>query len=157
MEWWEEKKKITKIFAHEYGKISFVVLCTLVGIGAVFLVASLVSPHKLVVTFLDVGQGDAILVQTPSGHTMLIDGGPTNKILERLSNKMSYFDSDIDVIVATHPDADHVTGLIPVLEKYTVQRVVESPVEGHTGVLMIWKNIFIMKEVRFTLRVQVMQ
>mgnify|MGYP006324905451 FL=1 len=65
---------------------------------------------------------------------MLIDGGPTNVILSRLSDSMSYFDRDIDVVVATHPDADHVTGLIPVFEKYNVGAVVVSPSKGDTQV-----------------------
>ena len=65
---------------------------------------------------------------------MLIDGGVDTRVLERLAQRLSYFDTTIDVVVATHPDADHITGLIPVLEKYTVGHVVTSPVRGHTGV-----------------------
>jgi beta-lactamase superfamily II metal-dependent hydrolase len=86
------------------------------------------------VSFLDVGQGDAILIQTPSGKKMLIDGGSTNVILTRLSEQLSYFDRDIDVMEATHPDADHVTGLIPVLEKYKVHMMLETKGIGHTNI-----------------------
>ena len=47
---------------------------------------------------------------------------------------MSYFDRHIDVMIATHPDADHITGLIPILKKYEVRTIVTSPLSGHTGV-----------------------
>ena len=123
-----------KEWFRNYGKVSFVIFLFSVGLlSVVFLISSL-QPTKLKVSFLDIGQGDAILIQTPSGHTMLIDGGPTNKILEKLSQHMNYFDTDIDVIVATHPDADHVTGLILVLEKYNVHTILISKAESKTGV-----------------------
>ncbi len=101
-----------------------------------------ISPKKLKVTFLDVGQGDAILIQTPSGHDMIIDGGRSDVVLEKLSKQMSYFDRHIDVMVATHPDADHITGLIPILKKYQVDRIITSPLPGHTGIShVLEKNI----------------
>ena len=62
------------------------------------------------VLMLDKGM---IFVQTPGGHDMLIDGGPNNKVLEGLREKMKYSDISIDVVVTTHADADHITGLIP--------------------------------------------
>lgn len=134
-EWLEEsKKKVASIYS-EYGKIIFVVLFSSLSFLSLCLIVSLVTPHKLRVSFLDVGQGDAILIQTPSGKSMLVDGGPTNIILERLAREMSYFDNDIDVLVATHPDADHVTGLIPVLEKYKILTTVISPADGSTKIV----------------------
>lgn len=83
---------------------------------------------------MDVGQGDAILVHTPSRHTMLIDGGPDDRVLERLADELTYFGKHLDVLIATHGDADHITGLIPVLKKYDVGHVVMSPLSGHTGI-----------------------
>jgi beta-lactamase superfamily II metal-dependent hydrolase len=134
-EWLQElKKKIGTIFS-EYGKVIFVILILLVSLISISLVTSYITPHKLRVSFLDVGQGDAILIQTPSGKSMLIDGGTTNIILERVARELTYFDRDINVIVATHPDADHVTGLIPILEKYQVGTVVISPAEGSTKIV----------------------
>lgn len=127
------KKKIEKLF-FEYGKIilvSFFILCISLFL---FLIISFTFPKKLKVSFLDVRQGDAIFVETPSGKQMLIDGGSTHLILERLSKEISYFDRDIDVVIATHPDADHITGLIPVLEKYNVHTIITSPVSGYTDV-----------------------
>ncbi|MFA5132316.1 MAG: MBL fold metallo-hydrolase [Candidatus Paceibacterota bacterium] len=133
-EWLDEyKKKYEQLFSM-YGKIISVVILLFVCVCLSLMIVELTSPQKLRVSFLDVGQGDAILIQTPSGKSMLIDGGAGNSILERLSKEMSYFDNDIDVMVETHPDADHVTGLIPVLEKYSVKKILMSMAIGDTKV-----------------------
>jgi competence protein ComEC len=128
---WREKMGL---FIHNYGK-----LCTaLIFVIAIFIANTFLItqslPHKLSVSFLDIGQGDSILIKTPTGHTMIIDGGPSNTVLARMSEKLFYFDRDIDVMVATHPDADHVTGLIPVLQKYDVHAIVQSGETSETGV-----------------------
>lgn len=124
-------------FWFSYGKVTSVGLLMLTFILLFIIVISLSSGKKLRVSFLDIGQGDSILVQTPSGHDMLIDGGPSDSILEKLDQEMDFFDHHIDVVMSTHPDADHITGLIPVLEKYDVDQIVVSPVKGHTGIFEI--------------------
>lgn len=131
---WSTRKDNLKLFLDEYGKVFFVGVLLVVTVCSIAVLVSLAQPKKLRVSFLDIGQGDAIFIQTPSGHDMLIDGGPSTIILSRLSEHMSFFDRDIDVMVATHGDADHVTGLIPVLEKYHVQTIVRSPVEGTSAI-----------------------
>lgn len=77
----------------------------------------------------DVGQGDAIFLETPTHEQMLIDGGPSDAVLEKLGRAMPFWDRTIDVILLTHPDADHLTGLVSVLERYRVGRVVITGVE----------------------------
>ncbi|MEM8857135.1 MAG: DNA internalization-related competence protein ComEC/Rec2 [Chloroflexota bacterium] len=69
--------------------------------------------------YFDVGQGDATFIQTPSGRQILIDGGyfPT-QINRHLGEAMPFGDRQIDMLVATHPDADHVTGLPTLFERY---------------------------------------
>lgn len=85
---------------------------------------------RLHVFFLDVGQGDAIFVRTPSGRQMLVDGGPSGTVLlSRLGKVMPFWDRSLDLVVLTHPDSDHINGLIPLLERYQVERVVFRPVE----------------------------
>ncbi len=123
-----------KEWFRNYGKVTTVIVLCFINVITIYGIVTSLTPQKLRVSFLDIGQGDAILIQTPSGHTMLVDGGPTNKILEKLSERLDYFDDDIDVMVATHPDADHVTGLIPVLEKYNVHTILISKAESKTGV-----------------------
>jgi competence protein ComEC len=94
--------------------------------------ASMRASHQemLEVYVLDVGQGDAIYVRTPSGRDMLVDGGRSVSVLRRLSEIMPWDDRFIDVVVATHPDADHIGGLPPVLERYGVGVFVEPGIES---------------------------
>lgn len=91
------------------------------------------SDTALTVSFLDVGQGDAIFIETPSGQQMLIDGGSNRAVLRQLSRIMPWYDRTIDVVVATHPDQDHIGGLIDVLERYRVRTIVESGVGDNGG------------------------
>lgn len=78
---------------------------------------------ELAVAFLDVGQGDAILLTTPGEQQILIDGGPDATILTRLGEEMPFYDHTIELVIASHNDADHITGLISVLERYTVEKL----------------------------------
>jgi len=82
-------------------------------------------PGRILETdFLDVGQGDAVLIKTPKGQTVLVDGGPNNKVLEKLGKYLAPLQKRIDIIILTHPHADHVSGLIEVLRRYSVGLVI---------------------------------
>jgi len=94
----------------------------------------------LTVAFLNVGQGDAVYIESPSGNQMLIDGGPGKAVLRELSKVMPFYDRSIDVVLATHPDSDHVSGLNDVFDKYKVGLFLESGVEGDTSVYEELKN-----------------
>ncbi|MDY6875639.1 MAG: DNA internalization-related competence protein ComEC/Rec2 [Chloroflexota bacterium] len=97
---------------------------------------------RLHVVFLDVGQGDAIFIQTPSGRQVLVDGGPSETaLLSQLGRQMPFWDRTLDVMVLTHPDADHVTGLVPVLERYQVDTVVFREVEVESEVYDYWLQL----------------
>jgi len=78
------------------------------------------------VSFLDIGQGDAIFIDAPSGRQVLIDGGKGSAVLRQLASVMPWYDKTIDVVVGTHPDQDHIGGLVEVLRRYTVPLVVKS-------------------------------
>ncbi len=85
--------------------------------------------HNLRVSFLDVGQGDAILIQTPAGQNILVDGGPdTQRIGLALSEKLPFWNRTIDLVVITQPQADHITGLVEVLQTYEVNQVLDPGV-----------------------------
>jgi competence protein ComEC len=86
----------------------------------------------LTVAFLDVGQGDAIFIETPDGVQVLIDGGPGGVVLEKLSAVMSLFDRNLDVVLVTHTDQDHVGGLVDVLSRYQVDRIVKTENKNDT-------------------------
>lgn len=86
-------------------------------------------PHgRLVVDFLDIGQGDAILLTLPTGEQVLVDGGPEQAVLEELGEVMPFLDRQLDLVVLTHPHADHVMGLVQVLKRYDVGAVLFSGV-----------------------------
>ena len=78
---------------------------------------------ELRVSFLDIGQGDSIWIRTPHGRTVLIDGGPETTVLERLGEETSFWQQSIDLMILTHPDLDHLEGLLEVLKRYQVHRV----------------------------------
>lgn len=83
---------------------------------------------RLTVTFLDVGQGDAILIRSPAGHRILVDGGPSGEaISEALGRHLPFWDRHLDLVVLTHLHQDHVTGLVTVLERYDVDQVLAPP------------------------------
>lgn len=89
--------------------------------------------RNLRVWFLDVGQGDSIFIETPAGEQILIDGGPGEAVLSKLGALMPWWDRSIDTIILTHPHSDHVSGLIEVLDRYRVDRIVTTGMGYHTG------------------------
>lgn len=88
-----------------------------------------VGHGRLIVWFFDVGQGDAIFIETPTGVQWLIDGGPDDTVLGKLGSVMPFWDRHLDAVLLTHPHADHVTGLMHVLDRYEVDRVFTTGVE----------------------------
>lgn len=85
----------------------------------------LMNPHGLTVWVFAVGQGDAIFIDGPE-RQVLIDGGPDQSVLPKLSRAMFPTDRYIDDIILTHPHADHLVGILPVLERYEVGQVFDS-------------------------------
>lgn len=83
--------------------------------------------------FLDIGQGDSILIESPEGHHILVDGGPGSGVLEELAVLLPFFSKDIDLMVLTHPHADHIDGLVEVLKRYEVKSVLFSAVDFSSG------------------------
>ena len=81
--------------------------------------------NNLEVDFLDVGQGDSILIKTPYGQKILIDGGPSKtSVLRELAKNLPSFDRDVDLVILTHPHEDHLAGLLGVLERYQVKNII---------------------------------
>ncbi len=78
------------------------------------------TQHELLITFLDVGQGDAVLLTAPNGNRLLYDAGPpTGAVVSALGKELGYFDHDIAIMVASHPDADHIGGFADLFARYT--------------------------------------
>jgi len=97
--------------------------------------------QSLEVVFFDVGQGDAIFIETLENYQILIDGGPTNVILEKLGNEMGFWDRTIDLIILTHPEHDHIAGLIEVLKRYEVENILWTGILRDTGEYEEWVKL----------------
>ncbi|MDD4332983.1 MAG: MBL fold metallo-hydrolase [Patescibacteria group bacterium] len=96
---------------------------------------------NLEVDFLDVGQGDAILIKSPYGQNILIDGGPDSSVIKRLGENLPWWDRQIDLMVLTHPHDDHVTGLIDVLKRYKVKKIIYTGVVHTAPNYLAWLNL----------------
>lgn len=82
---------------------------------------------NLHVAFLDVGQGDAIFIQTPGGRQIVVDGGRFPSVLfQHLGRQIPFWDKEIDLVVATHPEADHINGLPGIFDRYQVGRLITN-------------------------------
>ncbi len=89
-------------------------------------VATLEKGNIVTVAILDVGQGDGIYIKAPGGNEVLIDGGPSKKILAELGELMPFWDRSIDLLILSHPHTDHINGLVEVLKRFQVAGVLES-------------------------------
>lgn len=104
-------------------KVVFLSLVFLFSLFFIFLKTKDFYKNEGRVFFLDVGQGDAIFIKTPKNYTILIDGGPSKKILFELSEILPLWERKIDLVLLTHPHADHLVGLCEVLKNYKVGEV----------------------------------
>jgi len=106
-------------------------------------VAALQMPDgRLHVHFLDVGQGDAIFIQCPNGQHILVDGGPSPSVLlSHLGRRMPFWDRSLDLVVLTHPEADHVGGLVDVLKRYDVGLVLDGGQACTNATCEAWRSL----------------
>lgn len=70
--------------------------------------------------FLDVGQGDAMLIRDPDGRTLLLDAGPNAAVLEGLAEALPFWRRRLDAALVTHLDADHFKGLFWLFRRYEI-------------------------------------
>ncbi len=93
------------------------------------------------VHFFNVGQGDSILIVTPNGRQMLVDGGPEAQSATRaLSSVLSPLDRGLDLVALTHIDADHSLGLLQVLDRYRVQQALMGSSAGESAIAARWHS-----------------
>ncbi|MFA6393863.1 MAG: ComEC/Rec2 family competence protein [Patescibacteria group bacterium] len=94
--------------------------------------------RKLEVDFLDVGQGDSILIEAPDGQNILIDGGPNSRVVERLSEVLPPWDKQIDLMILSHPHDDHVSGLVQVINRFDVKKILYTGVNHDSPNYIAW-------------------
>lgn len=105
----------------------------MLGVVTVWVAAFTLPDDKLHVVVCDVGQGDAILV-TYGTNQMLIDGGPNDNVLGCLGRHMPFYDRKIEVVILTHPQADHLNGLVSVAERYNIQTFIKGEQANETKI-----------------------
>lgn len=115
-------------------RVKFLSICVLVlfFVFLFFLNLNKYFHKNFEVTFLNVGQGDATLIKTPDNSKILIDGGPDKTVLTRVGETLNFYDHEIDIVIATHEDSDHITGLKYILENYKVKLLIVSWFEKTT-------------------------
>ena len=102
---------------------------------------ALTNEDRLHVVFFDVGQGDAIFIETPGGRQMVVDGGADPLLMTRLlGERMRFTDRHLDIVAATHPNSDHIGGLVQVLERYDVGAVLERRIEYESATHQAWER-----------------
>lgn len=122
-------------------RIAAVVVLLLASLAVQLMLSGrLFHPDRITVWVFDIGQGDAIFIDAPDAQ-VLIDGGPDDEILEKLSTVMPFWDRSIDVVINTHPHADHVMGLDYVLERYAVGEVWVSGQEYDSDAFAYFKEL----------------
>lgn len=124
----------------KFKKISLFIIIILFGFN-IFIWSYI--PQKgggdiLSVIFLDVGQGDSILIEAPNGNQLLIDGGRNGSFLSELSKFVGISDKEIDVVLATHPDADHVGGFPELFDRFNILNYVDP---GSTSETNLFKEL----------------
>jgi len=95
----------------------------------------------LELSFYDVGQGSAAFIQTPEGYQILIDGGPDKLILNRLGENLPFWDRNLDLVILTHPHADHLSGLLYVLDRYQIDLIISNPFEFESEAYQEWQSL----------------
>jgi competence protein ComEC len=124
------------------GTVPWWVLLPALSIAALVWIAALSVPDgRLHVTFADVGQGDATFITTPSGRHILVDGGPDTLEATRLvGSRLPFWRRSVDLVVLTHPHADHVRGLAEVLGRYHVAGIMERRFQYDSPAYDAWKR-----------------
>ena len=125
----------------KYGHWYFLAALALAA-GLVWQAVFWVETHqnRVFIHVFDVGQGDASFIEAPNGNQVLIDGGPDRTVLGRLGEVMPFWDRSIDLVILTHPHADHLDGLLEVLGRYEVGMILETGVNHSIPEYSLWRE-----------------
>jgi len=104
------------------------------------------SQDRLKVIFFDIGQGDTILIKTPQNKNILIDGGPDKGIIYKIDHYLPLNNRQIDLMISTHPDPDHLTGLVEVLRRLKVKKIITNGVKDNSPIYLLFEKLIKEKE-----------
>lgn len=102
------------------------------GLVVLFQFIGTLTDRTLKIIHCDVGQGDASYIRFPDGKDMVVDGGPNDAVISCLSKHMPFYDRHIDIVLLTHPQKDHMQGLLTILDRYEVGVFIRSDIENNT-------------------------
>ena len=120
-------------------KITLTLAVIFAGLG-LLLILSFQNSGQFRLIACDVGQGDGMLLVSPGGKQVVVDGGPGTKIVDCLSANMPFWDRSVELVVATHAQKDHMEGLLEVLARYKVEMVAETKVASETDLYRAWRE-----------------
>ncbi len=129
------KKKFPRL------KLSGLFLLFFLTISVWSQVFQLAGSNEFKIVVFDIGQGDAIFMQSPQGHQVLIDGGFDRTVLDKLNQQMPFWDRSLDLIILTHPEKDHLVGLIEVLKSYQVENILWTGVVRQASFYEEWQRL----------------
>lgn len=104
--------------------------------------------NHLHLVFCDVGQGDAAYIRGPKGSDIVIDGGPDARVLNCLGSKMPFWDRTIELLILSHPQADHLTGLIEIVKRYEVKQIIDSSAKASGEEYKLWERLIREKKIK---------
>ena len=131
--------------------MKYVIIPLLVLASLTCLTAASMPDKNLHVSFFDVGQGDAIFIQS-GNQSILIDGGPGSQaVCLGLGNKMPYWDRSINLIILTHPHLDHLSGLIETINRYKVDQILVANIPSVTSEYQEWLRLIEDKNIPYAL------
>lgn len=124
-------------------KIQYISILILLVINVIVILALLRQNNNsnLKVAFFNVGQGDSIFIEDENSNQILIDGGDGQAILDKLGKFMPFYDRKIELVVMTHPDKDHMGGLVEVLRYYEVGEILETGIQCDTAICEEWDKL----------------
>lgn len=125
-------------------RIIFIFLFLLAGL--IWGVFFQLPDNRFHLVFCDVGQGDAILAFFGSTQ-VLVDGGPNDKVLTCLGNHLPFWDRKIELVILTHPEYDHLTGLISVIERYKILQIVSNSLITESGIFQKFREEVVRRKI----------
>lgn len=124
-------------FLKKYWRESILSILLLANIAVWIIVLEKRTSDILSIYFLDVGQGDSIFIDSPTHGRLLLDGGPNAKVLTELGKILPFGDRRIDVVMESHPDADHIGGLVDVVRRFNIGVFLEPGVKSPNNVHLV--------------------
>ena len=126
-----------------YIKVMLIFILIIFSLSFTYVLSNLDKQKQLEIVFLDIGQGDSALIKLPSGQKGLIDTGANYISSQKVENNLPYFSQDLDFILLTHPDLDHVGGTQDILDNFRTKKLIistENTYEAYDNINKVGKN-----------------